>query len=97
LFAAPDLYASPEAVGNLTAYLRDDARVVVFGAKLSNHPMGALLNPIFQSLMKLSFPSTPALNYEPWSILKKRCGEFRVEEHFLGCMFLAQGSVRNRL
>jgi hypothetical protein len=97
LFAAPDVYASPEAVTNLTAYLRDNARVVVFGAKLSNHPLGAVLNPIFRSLMKLSFSSTPALNHEPWSLLKKRCDDFQVEEQFFGCMFLAQGSIRNRV
>jgi hypothetical protein len=96
LFAAPDLYASPEAVTNLTSYLRDDARVAVFGAKLSNHALGVVLNPIFRSLMKLSFSSTPALDHEPWSVLKERCGDFRVEEHFWGCMFLARGTIRNR-
>jgi hypothetical protein len=95
LFAAPDLYASPEAVTNLTAYLRDDARVAFFGAKLSNRPPGVVLNPIFRSLMKLSFSSTPALDHVPWSVLKERRGDFRVEEQFWGCMFIAHGSIRN--
>jgi tRNA A58 N-methylase Trm61 len=30
MFAAPDVYASPEAVANLLPHLKDDARVVVW-------------------------------------------------------------------
>jgi hypothetical protein len=30
MFAAPDGYASPEAVANLLPHLKDDARVVVW-------------------------------------------------------------------
>jgi tRNA A58 N-methylase Trm61 len=95
LFATPDLYASSDAVSNLLQYLKDDGRVVVFGAKLSRHVMGAVLNLIFESLIKLSFTSTPRLTYEPWSILEDRLADIQVEEYFFGSMFLAWGSIRN--
>ena len=35
LFAAPDVYASPQALANLLPHLKDNAPVVAFGAKLS--------------------------------------------------------------
>jgi SAM-dependent methyltransferase len=95
LFAAPDLYASPDTVSNLLQYLKDDGRVVVFGAKLSRHAMGAVLNLLFESLMKLSFSSTPRLTYKPWRILKDQIVDIQVEEYFFGGMFLACGSIRN--
>lgn len=78
MFAAPDVYASAEAISNLFPYLKDDARVVVFGAKLSNRGLGRALNVLFRSLMKLSFSSTPALNFEPWGLLKERIADIQV-------------------
>jgi len=35
MFAAADVYASPQSLANLLPYLKDEARVVAFGAKLS--------------------------------------------------------------
>jgi SAM-dependent methyltransferase len=95
MFAAPDIYASPEAVGNLFAYLKNNARIVVFGAKLSKHPPGALLNILFRALMKLSFSSTPALNYEPLGVLRNRLVDLQIREYIFGCMFLAWGSIES--
>jgi SAM-dependent methyltransferase len=91
MFAAPDVYASPEALANLFAYLKDDARVVVFGGKLSRRRSAGALNVLFQSLMKLSFSSTPRLNYEPWCELENWLTKIHVQEYFFGCMFLASG------
>jgi SAM-dependent methyltransferase len=94
MFAAPDVYASPQALANLFPYLREDARVVVFGAKLSRHRLGKMFNLFFRSMFsKLSFASTPDLNYEPWALLKTRVDELNVEEYFFGWMFLAWGSI----
>jgi hypothetical protein len=93
MFAAADVYASPQALANLVPYLKNDARVAAFGAKLSLRRSGKLLNPLLRLLWKLSFASTPAVNYEPWAPLKNRVGEFHVQEYFFGCMFLAWGSV----
>jgi SAM-dependent methyltransferase len=93
MFAAPDVYASDEAVANLCAYLKDDARVALFGAKLSQRGVGVALNVIFRLLMKLSFSSTPRLNYEPWHALKNRLADLQVQEYFFGCMFLAWGRL----
>ena len=36
MFAAPDVYASKEALENIRPHLRDNARVAAFGAKLSH-------------------------------------------------------------
>jgi SAM-dependent methyltransferase len=91
LFAAPDVYASPEALANLLPYLKDDARVAIFGGKLSHRRSAGVLNLLFRSLMKLSFSSTPRLNYEPWCVLENRLIEMDVREYFFGCMFLASG------
>ena len=91
LFAAPDVYASPEALANLLPYLKDDARVAIFGGKLSHRRSAGVLNLLFRSLMKLSFSSTPRLNYEPWCVLENRLIQMDVREYFFGCMFLASG------
>jgi SAM-dependent methyltransferase len=94
MFAAPDVYASPQALSNLLPHLKRDARVVAFGAKLSRRRFAGVPNLIFRSLMKLSFSSTPKLSYEPWSVLKDRLAGLEVKEYFFGCMFLAWGSVK---
>ena len=97
LFATPDVYASPQAVANLAPYLKDDARVVVFGAKLSNHRLGAALNVLFRWLMKLSFSSTPALSHDPLCVLRSQLTNIHVQDYCFGCLFLAWGSVTHSL
>jgi len=93
MFAAADVYACPQSLANVFPSLKNDACVVAFGAKLSHHRSGKVLNPLLRLLWKLSFSSTPAVNYEPWGPLKDRSDELHVEEHFFGCMFLAWGSI----
>ena len=92
-FAAADIYASPQALANLLPYLRDDARVVAFGAKFSRQRLGEVGNLLLRCLWRLSFSSTPAVNYEPWAPLKDRIDECHAQEYFFGCMFLAWGSI----
>ncbi len=91
-FAAADIYASPQALDNLFPYLKDDARVVAFGAKLTRRAFGGLLNPTLRALWKLSFASTPKVNYEPWAPLRERLDHLQTGEYFFGCMFLAWGA-----
>ncbi len=94
LFAAADVYASPQALDNIFPYLEDDARVVAFGAKLSRNRFRWLLNPFFRlAVPKLAFPSMPPIDCQPWRPLEKRVGQLHVEDHFFGWMFLAWGSV----
>ena len=94
MFAAADVYASPHALNNLFPYLKNDARVAAFGAKLSHNRFGWILNPFFRlAFRKLSWPSTPMIDRQPWQLLEKRVGQLNVEEHFFGWMFLAWGSV----
>src|SRR5713101_3315169 len=97
MFAAADVYASPQALDNLFQYLKNDARVVAFGAKLSHRRSGKVFNLLFRSLWKLSFSSTPGLNYEPWDLLQNRLAELHVQEYFFGCMFLAWGRTLEQL
>ena len=91
MFAAAEIYASPQALANLFPHLKHDAGVVAFGAKLSHRRLGKVFNLLFRALWKLSFSSTPALNHEPWAPLTNRVDELHVEEYFFGCMFLAWG------
>jgi hypothetical protein len=94
MFAAPDVYASEEALENIFPHLRDNARVVIFGAKTSGNRLGGILNPFFQMVFsKLSFPTTPSLDHEPWRMLAKRVEKLDVEDYFFGWLFLASGSV----
>ena len=68
MFAAADVYACPQSLANVFPSLKNDACVVAFGAKLSHCRSGKVLNPLLRLLWKLSFSSTPAVNYEPWGL-----------------------------
>lgn len=93
MFAAADIYASSRALANLLPHLNDDARVVAFGAKLSHRRSGRILNLLLRLLWKLSFSSTPAVNYEPWAPLKDHIDELQAQEYFFDCMFLVSGKM----
>jgi hypothetical protein len=94
MFAAPDVYASERALANLMPRLREGARVVAFGHKLSRNPWGRMSNPFFRLLLStLSFPTTPRPEYEACRLLAPRLERLQVEEYFLGTLFLAWGIV----
>jgi ubiquinone/menaquinone biosynthesis C-methylase UbiE len=96
MFAAPDVYASEKALLNILPYLKENARVVFFGAKISNRKYGWILNGLIRlAITKLSFPSTPVLEIKPWTIIEKHLENLDVEEYFLGWMFLANGSIKS--
>jgi cyclopropane fatty-acyl-phospholipid synthase-like methyltransferase len=98
MFAAPDIYASPLALASLYPHLSSGARVVVFGGKLSRHRFREIPNLLFATVFsKLTFPSTPRMDYEPWALLKSRVHDLQVEEHFFGWMFLAWGSIETSI
>ena len=95
MFAAPDVYASPEALANILPHLRPGARIAVFGAKTSRRRTGWLLNPLLRTLFpKLSFGTTPVPDDEPWRLLAAHMDRLTIEEYFFGWMFLASGSLR---
>lgn len=91
MFAAADIYGSKKALENILPHLRKNARVVAFGAKLSYHRFGRLLNPILKTLFKLSFATTPKPDYEPWQIMANYVERLEVEEYFFGLMFICAG------
>jgi ubiquinone/menaquinone biosynthesis C-methylase UbiE len=96
MFAAPDVYASEKALSNILPYLKKTARVVFFGAKISDKKYGWILNGLISlAFTKLSFPSTPVLESKPWSIIEKYLENLVIEEYFFGWMFLAHGSLRS--
>ena len=95
MFAALDVFASEEALENLFPCLNDYARVVFFGAKMSDHPLGKLVGPGFRwAVSKLSFPTTPLLEPAPWRIAERRMEKVEVEQFFFKLMFLASGTVK---
>jgi SAM-dependent methyltransferase len=96
MFAAPDVYASEEALDNIFPHLSSGAKVAVFGGKFSGGRLGKVLNPVLKTLYKLSFSTTPAPNYEPWQLLAKRMGNLEVKEYFFDLMFLVTGSVAGK-
>jgi hypothetical protein len=95
MFAAPDIYASKASLERLTPHLRQGARVVFFGSKLSKRRFGWLLNSALDFAMKkLSLPTTPGIEAEPWQIAAEYLDELVVEEYFYGWMFIAAGTFR---
>lgn len=51
MFAAPDVYASRASLAQLTPHLRQGARVVFFGSKVSERRFGWLLNSLLNFAM----------------------------------------------
>jgi SAM-dependent methyltransferase len=96
MFAAPDVYASEAALENIFPHLKENARIVLFGAKFSRHSLGAILNPILRMMMKLSHSSTPKPSYEPCPVIAKYLDGMEVKEYFFGLMFLASGTLRSK-
>ncbi|MEQ1867045.1 MAG: methyltransferase domain-containing protein [Micropepsaceae bacterium] len=95
MFGANELFTSKDVLDNVFAHLKDDAGVVVMGAKLVAD--GALrgLNPLYRMMTsKLMLPSTPALNYKPFELLQGRMREFHIEDRAGGLLFLAWGTVK---
>lgn len=97
MFAAPDVFASEAALLNIFPHLKENARIVLFGAKISKRRFGWLLNGLFRmASVRLSFSSTPKIESEPWIILQKRLAQITIEEYFFGWMFLAWGHVGDK-
>ena len=94
MFAAADVYASEDALENVFPHLNEKARVVAFGAKLSNSRLRRILNPFLRMFFNLSFSTTPRPDNEPWQTLGNRVEKLNVEEYFFGLMFFVSGSVR---
>lgn len=97
MFAAPDVYASRQALDNLLPRLKPSARVVFFGPKTSRRRSGWVLNPLLRSLVPgLSFATTPTPTDEPWTSVASSLQSLTIQEFFFGWMFLASGSLARR-
>ena len=94
MFAAPDIFASEDSLNNILPYLKENARVAFFGAKVSKKKIGWILNgPLRFAFSKLSFKTGPQLEEKPWKIIEKYMLNIEVKEYFFGWMFLAYGVV----
>ncbi|HEV7644503.1 MAG TPA: methyltransferase domain-containing protein [Pyrinomonadaceae bacterium] len=93
MLAAPDVYDSEDALKNILPHLKENARVVVFGAKFSHRRLGMILNPVLRMMMRLSHSSTPKPSYDPCPVLAKHLEKLEVKEYFFGLMFLASGTL----
>lgn len=94
MFAAADIYASKDALENILPSLKENASIVAFGAKLSRHRFGRILNPVLKTLFKLSFSTTPKPDYEPWQTLANYAEGLEVKEYFFGLMFMCAANNR---
>ena len=96
MFAAPDVYASDDALGRIFPHLRKGARIVFFGGKRSTRRFGWLLNGLLNlALRKMSLPTTPGLEMQPWMRVADRLQDLQIQEYFHGWMFLASGTLAN--
>lgn len=94
MMAAPDVYASEEALENILPHSKPNAKVVIFGAKTSNSRVGKVFSPVLKTVFaKFSLPTTPILDSDPWKHLAKRVEDLKIEEYFFGLMFLASATV----
>jgi demethylmenaquinone methyltransferase/2-methoxy-6-polyprenyl-1,4-benzoquinol methylase len=93
LMFATDVLLLDEALENIFQHLKENARVVAFGAKMSSNCLGRIGNPVLKMLFKLTFATTPRPDDEPWRMVAKRVENLDIEEYFMGLMFLASGLV----
>lgn len=91
LFGAHEILTSPSMLDNLFAHLRENARVVTFGAKLIPPPMGWLTNPFFRRISRKWLPGSPPIDTQPWRLLTTRLTEIKVESRLGGVMYLVSG------
>lgn len=96
MFAAPDVYTSEEALDHIFPYLKDNARIVFFGAKVPDTRRGKALGRFLQGIFSKISTDAPHIEPAPWHTLEKRIGKIEVKEYFFGLMFLASGSLENQ-
>ena len=97
MFAAPDVFASEKALINILPYLKENSRIVFFGAKISKRKYGWILNGLLRNAVrKLSFQTTPNLEIKPWCVIEKYLENLIIEEYFFGWMFLANGTLKSK-
>jgi SAM-dependent methyltransferase len=96
LFAAHEVLTSPEALDHVLPHLKERARIVAFGAKLSYSRRGRLLNPLLRLLTQTLLPaSSAAVDAHPWRLLEDRTGKLHIEERMAGLLYLVSGSLLN--
>ena len=91
LFAAHEILTSERMLDHLLPYLRDQARVAAFGAKLTPPPLGWLFNPFFRLVSTKWLPNSTPIDTQPWRLLSKRLAQIRVEQRLGGLMYLVSG------
>ena len=94
MFAAPDVFAAKSALTNILPRLNRGARVAVFGAKVSRHRLGRILNPVLRLLASKLSPQSPLPDEAPWQLIAEHLDGIQVREYALGSMFLAYGKLR---
>jgi SAM-dependent methyltransferase len=94
LFAAHEVLTSPVALGHVLPHLKNGARIVAFGAKLSHSRRGRLLNPLVRLLTQTLLPaSSAAVDARPWRLLEDRTGKLQMEDRMAGVLYLVSGSL----
>ncbi len=97
MFGANEIFTKEEALDNIFAYLKEDAQVVVMGAKIVERGWRKIFNPLFRKLTAgLMLPSTPSLNFKPWQLLEDRMDPCHVEQYAGEFIYLIWGSVSTK-
>ena len=95
MFAAPDVYASNEALKNIFPNVMKGSKVVVFGAKTNNKLFFKGFNKLIkQTVSKLSFNTTPLPDDKPWLLLEHYITGIKVKQLFFGLFFLLSGETK---
>lgn len=94
MFAVQEILNSEQALNALFTGLRDKARVVTFGAKLSDTFPGRLANPLFRRLSRTWLPPEAPIGARPWEHLEARLDDLKVEIQAGGIFYLVHGTKR---
>jgi protein-L-isoaspartate O-methyltransferase len=94
LFGAQEILTAPLALDHLLAYLKEDARVVAFGAKFSPTRLGVLFNPLLGFMTRQLLPaSSVPIDEHPWRLLEERLGTLHKAERVHGFFYLVWGAL----
>lgn len=91
LFAAHEILTSTRMLDHLFDYLKDEAQVAAFGAKLTPPPLGWFFNPLFCLMSKKWLPHSSPIDTKPWRFLSERLTHIKVEPRLGGLMYLVSG------
>jgi demethylmenaquinone methyltransferase/2-methoxy-6-polyprenyl-1,4-benzoquinol methylase len=93
MFATHEVLTSTQALDNMLSYLKENARVVTFGAKRTHTRLGWIFNPLLGIASKKLLPFSAPIDSQTWRLLEERLEQLAIEERLGGLMYLVWGST----